>query len=244
MHVQEVLAKDRRRTLLMSSRSRTITASRRASAGLVRGNSLNSSASKTIAVPNALSPRGWQESTDTRATAASAAAHEAPFPEFEDGVAVQMPPLAVSPSGDVCVQACSPKQVLLDVAKAEGVPPQPQTEADAPWRHLLHGELQAAGGPGAGEAGEVRAGAGGGDPRRRRVAAAFAVKVPPRRELTPPRRGGSPPPTAQALREVAETRPGFAARARAEGAAPPEACTAEWSCSGLSLCWAAAAVLG
>ena len=92
--VQDVLEKDRRRTMLMSMRSRTITASRRASCGLAGSTSIGSGPSRRASLAG-LSPRG---------SAGGEAAADAPFPEFEADVELQMPPLAVSPSGEICVQ--------------------------------------------------------------------------------------------------------------------------------------------
>lgn len=83
--------------MLMSMRSRTITASRRASCGLAGSTSFGSGPSRRGSLAG-VSPRSGA------AGEAAAAAAAAPFPEFEADVELQMPPLAVSPSGEICVQ--------------------------------------------------------------------------------------------------------------------------------------------
>lgn len=86
--------------MLKSSRSRTITATRRAS--IARCSSLNSAVSRAASAAS-LSPRSGRDASSPHGTAADAAA--APFPELEGDLELQMPPLAVSPSGEIWVQA-------------------------------------------------------------------------------------------------------------------------------------------
>lgn len=145
-----------------------------------------------------------------------------------------------------CLQACSPKQVMQDVAHAEGRRLRTQADADRRWRHLLSPRPPAApldhdaGGhaaaawtnPGAGPEGAVDAGAEscGGEGvleehgatangrGRPRGWTAHAVNLPPRRELSPPRRTATPQPLPQALIDVAAAHSGFATTMRAAGA--------------------------
>lgn len=151
-------------------------------------------------------------------------------------------PVGLAGTAEVCLQACSPKQVMQDVAHAEGRRLRTQADSDQHWHHLLspqpptdppsHGRGVNGGtsasciAPGRGPEGaggeglpEDQGSAAGG---RRRPSGwkAHAVKVAPRRELSPPRRTATPQPLPQALIEVASRHSGFATTMRAAGAAP------------------------
>lgn len=90
--MQEVLANDRQRTMLKCNRSRSITATRRAS--IARCSSLNSAASgASLSAGDSFGRHGTGAVTAV-----------APFPELQADVELQMPPLAVSPSGEIWVQ--------------------------------------------------------------------------------------------------------------------------------------------
>lgn len=131
------------------------------------------------------------------------------------------------------LQACSPKQVMLDVANAEGRGTRTNADTDQPWRHLLSpcgpavppepAAVRPPAAPSTRTGGGPDAGAGGGGgvsverPGRapRRAAHEHAVKVPRRRELTPPRRSASAQPVPEPLLDVAVVHSGFAATMRA-----------------------------